>query len=347
MNYYASFIVLFADCFDCLLLFAFVLAILYNRFNCHFHIIMLDPPTTASPSSAAPVVLPQPHAVHAVSLKLPPFWPNVPVAWFAQVAAQVLTRGITSQSMQFSYVIASLQPEIAQEIRDLLISPPTETPYDDVKATLIRRTSASEQKRLHQLLIAEELGDPQPSQLLRKMRQLLGDNVLEDGIFRQLFLKCLPKNIQLILASTPPTVSLEDLSLLADKILEVASFVCCCSSSTYRPPPPTMHDHNQQIAALQGQINELTAQLQALSTQLDARDQPRFRGRSRSRSHFSRPSLSLSPSRTRLSPYCWYHERFGTATHKCNPPCTFLSDAHTPVSHTATPQQSENFTASH
>ena len=197
------------------------------------------------------------------------------------------------------------------------------------------------------MLIAEELGDHQPSQLLRKMRQLLGDNVLEDGILRQLFLQRLPQNIQLILASTPQTVSLDDLSLLADKILAVASPHPSVAALTPGLPLPTMHEHNKQIAALQGQINQLTAQLQALSTQLDSRDQPRFRGRSRSRSRFSRPSFSRSPSRPRLSPYCWYHERFATATHKCNPPCTFLPDAPTPVSHTATPHQSENFTASH
>ena len=100
------------------------------------------------------------------------------------------------------------------------------------------------------------------------MRQLLGDNVLEDGILRQLFLQRLPQNIQLILASTPQTVSLEDLSLLADKILEGASPHLSVTALTPSIPPPTMHDHNQQIAALQGQINQLTAQLQALSLNL-------------------------------------------------------------------------------
>ena len=77
---------------------------------------MLDPPTTATSSSADPIVLPQPQAVHAVSLKLPPFWPTDPFVWFAQSEAQFLTRGITSQSTQLSYVIASLQPDLAQEI---------------------------------------------------------------------------------------------------------------------------------------------------------------------------------------------------------------------------------------
>jgi len=115
----------------------------------------------AGSSSTAPVVISPPQAVQAVSLKLPPYWPNDPIVWFAQVEAQFLTRNITSQATQFAYVIASLPPEIAQEIRDILISPPPESPYDVLKATLIRRTSASEQKRLHQLLIAEELGDRQ------------------------------------------------------------------------------------------------------------------------------------------------------------------------------------------
>jgi len=301
----------------------------------------------AGSSSTAPVVISPPQAVQAVSLKLPPYWPNDPIVWFAQVEAQFLTRNITSQATQFAYVIASLPPEIAQEIRDILISPPPESPYDVLKATLIRRTSASEQKRLHQLLISEELGDRQPSQLLRKMRQLLGDKILEDGILRQLFLQRLPQNVQLILASTPNTMSLEELSLLADRILEVASPPPSVAALSNRLPPPTMPEHNQQIADLQGQINQLSAQLQALSTQFDSRDPPHFRGRSQSRSRFPRSSFSRSPSKPRLSPYCWYHERFGAAAIKCNPPCTFLSAPRPTVSQPAPSHQAENSHAGH
>ena len=83
---------------------------------------------------------------------------------------------------KFTYVVSSLQPEFAQEVMDLLFIPPTETPYDSIKVEHIRRTSLSEEKRLHQLLISEELGDHKPSQHLRKMQQLLDTNALEGHI---------------------------------------------------------------------------------------------------------------------------------------------------------------------
>eukprot|EP00794_Sanderia_malayensis_P002424 gene2424-biopygen1310 len=259
------------------------------------------------------------------SVKLPPFWPIDPVVWFAQVEALFSTRCITTQTTKFSFVISSLPPEIAQKIRDLLIQPPADEPYEHLKTELIKRASASEQKRSHQLLISEELGETKPSQLLQRMRQLLGDSHLEDKLFRQLFLQHVPTNAQLILALSADNVSIEQLASLADKILEVALPGNSVSAmlTTVAPTP------SRDIQNLQAQISALTTQMQCLVQQMS---HPRGRSKSSSRSPCHPSAFCNGPGQ------CWYHWKFGLQAQKCNPPCSFAATPQTPAS--------ENFNAS-
>lgn len=69
---------------------------------------------------------------------------------------------------------------------------PRETrPYDRLREELIKRTATSEQRRLQQLLTTKELGDRKPSQLLRRMQQLLSDTAAaaNSALIRELFLQ--------------------------------------------------------------------------------------------------------------------------------------------------------------
>ena len=79
-------------------------------------------------------------AIAAVNVKLPPFWPSDPQIWFAQVEAQFTTCGITVQKTKFDYVVASLAPEFATEVHDLVLAPPAENSYDTLKEQLIKCT---------------------------------------------------------------------------------------------------------------------------------------------------------------------------------------------------------------
>ena len=264
--------------------------------------------TTTTPSPAPPAASPN---VAGVALKLPPYWPHDPAVWFAQVEAQFTTRGITSEATKYAYIVSALQPEIAQEVRDILMDPPRDTPYARLKAELVKRTSVSEQKRLQQLLIQEELGDRKPSQLLRRMEQLLGSAKIDEGIFKQLFLQRLPHHVQAILASSRDAMTVSQLADLADSIVEVGSVgsvsAIHASSST------------SELVQLREQVDRLTSQVNSLTTQLQVQHD---RGRSPTRRHSS-STRRRSKSRSEKHPLCWYHFKHGANARKCTPPCNF------------------------
>lgn len=86
---------------------------------------------------------------------------------------------------------------LSPEVRNLILTPPDEDPYDTLRTQLIKRTAASEQRGLQQLFTTEEQGDRKPTQLLRWMQHLLGDKVNATGgsFLRKLFLQQLPANV--------------------------------------------------------------------------------------------------------------------------------------------------------
>jgi hypothetical protein len=256
------------------------------------------------PSSPAPLSVAQP-SVAAVTIKLPPFWPADPDIWFAQVDAHFATRRITSQKSRFDYVIASLAPEYAAEVRDLILNPPDTNPYDTLRFQLIQRTTPSQQKRLQQLLSIEELGDRTPSQLLRRLQQLLGDKptATDSAILREVFLQRLPANVRMILAANPSD-SLESLATLADRLMEVATppLVSLVDST----PPST------ELEQLRNEVDSLKQLVQSLSSQSPT--QP------------CSPSPRRRPSSPLQRQYCWYHSRFSSKATKCQKPCSWDSE---------------------
>ena len=74
----------------------------------------------------------------AYAIKISLFWPSDPTLWFTQVESQFMLRGMTAQLMKFRHVLANLSQEIGTEVRDVLMNPPAENPYDGLKETLIK-----------------------------------------------------------------------------------------------------------------------------------------------------------------------------------------------------------------
>ena len=96
----------------------------------------------ASASDAESISQPTTPLTAAVSIKLSPYWSNDPALWFSQVEAQFTTRGITSELTKYSHVVGFFQPKVDQKVRDLLINPPAENPFNQLKSELVKRTVA-------------------------------------------------------------------------------------------------------------------------------------------------------------------------------------------------------------
>ena len=163
--------------------------------------------------------------IAAVCLKLPPTGPLTLRFGSRKWRPSLLLEELPPRRPKFDHIVASLAPTFATKIHDLILNHPRENPYATLKEHIVKWTSALEQQRLQQLFNAEELGDRKPSQLLCHIQQLLGDKANNtDGAFmRELFLQRLPSNVRMVLASTPDTGNLDNLTQLANKIMEVAT----------------------------------------------------------------------------------------------------------------------------
>ena len=214
-----------------------------------------------------------------------------------------------------------------------MINPPAENPYTRLKSEFVKRTSASEQQRLHQLLNVEQLGDRKPTQLLRRMQQLLGERQLEPSIMMQLFLQRLPTNAQLILASSKDTLDTESLAKLADKTLEVTpTHSTTPTLSTVAPPSTPQPDPSTELRELRELVSQLTTTINNFSLNFSPSRQPRRSpSKSNTRRHASPHNHNkrdhLNQEQDPPPHVCWYHTKFGRSAKKCCKPCSFTSQS--------------------
>ncbi|XP_064486643.1 uncharacterized protein LOC135398971 [Ornithodoros turicata] len=279
-------------------------------------------------------------SLSAVAVKLPQFFDRNPAVWFIQAEAQFHLAGVTSQLTKFYHVTSALTPTAADEVYDVLANPSPTTPYDQLKQALLQRTTSSSRSRLQQLLSAEELGDRRPTQLLRRMRQLLGDNsaTMDDVLLRELFLQRLPQNVQMVLA-TAANMSLDQLATLADAVVEVATPSIAATAAPQHPVLPTP----SAAASPSGspQLEDLCREFRALASLIAASHAPPQQTRQPyRRRRFSRSPRRYSPSRSNsrdrdgslATTICWYHRKFGAEARHCLLPCSW-QQGNPPVGH--------------
>lgn len=245
-----------------------------------------------------------------VAVKLPLFWTAEPELWFFHVEAQFELARIKRDSTKLNYLLASIEPSSLKEIADILKNP--NKTYDSVKNGILKRFGESDETKLSKLLGPLELGDRTPSQFLREMSNLAGNNV-PTSIVRSLWIKKLPTSIQQIL-QVSETSDISKLAEMADKIHKIQPSYGIRGISHTSDVKSNSTTFNPEIFAIKAEIAALHQKIDSFIS---------FFGRqSRSHYRFSSRTRSSSGSQKRS---CFYHRKFGEKARKCIEPCNFKS----------------------
>lgn len=240
--------------------------------------------------------------------RLPSFWKPNPSLWFKQIEAVFTTTNIVNQTTRYHHTVAALDMDVLSQVADI-IDNHGPNPYDALKNRLIQVFGDSEHRRLTKLLEESQIGNQQPSFLLRSMIQQAGRALPEEAV-KALWLRKLPTRIQGILAATGHS-DVNKLAEIADKVIEIEK-------------PNDIFSVRSNEERLQARIDELQAKLKKLEIQ----QQRMFRQRGRSPHRYRPRDRSVSNLRERYSPeksggLCFYHWRWKDKANSCTKPCTY------------------------
>ncbi|CAE1288369.1 unnamed protein product [Acanthosepion pharaonis] len=185
----------------------------------------------------------------ALRMELPTYNMNAQT-WFIQLDAIFQARHVTSQQSKFAFVVEKLPAEMAAEVADVLINLPPEKPYEVLRQAILQRTGCSEERKIKDLLTNVTLGNSKPSQLLRRMITLLGNNTISETVLKQMWLEKLQPDIVQILAVLTE-VDVHKLASIADKIVDTRPIRQISSVAPSDDPTP---DVNQQLHVLTAEL---------------------------------------------------------------------------------------------
>lgn len=257
--------------------------------------------------------------------QLGPIWATNINGWFYYIENEFIIQGIVDQRIMFQATLRSLNSQLCEEVTPEMANAATPNPYDLLKSALLKRLALTDRQRADELFREIELGSTKPTQLLRRMRQLLNGQQLEERLLRQLFLQRLPAQAQTALAACR-SASLEELAETADAVLEAIGLPINSINTHSMPSATPVAGPSTQFVPMDA-FEKLIHELNAIKLELRQRSRSRSTSRQRSRNRRNSGSRRRQSSNTRRHPtWCWYHDTWGPKANTCVQPCTYNKD---------------------
>lgn len=246
-------------------------------------------------------------------IQLSPFRSERPDVWFFIVESDFSSSRVTSDESKYIAVLKALDPQTLDEISDIVLNPPAQNKYEHLKKIIIQRFSKSKERQLSKLLNDVTLENKTPSQLLREMTELAAGG-LSDEVLHSLWSMRMPPNLTPMLVMSQH-LDLDGLAEMADRVIDSMNFSSIMATSTAPQKDNQACSGCLKLAEEVREMRQMFTQFLKVTQQTKSHDdnnqwRPR-QSRSRTRHRSSTPRI------------CYYHQKFGEASYKCQPNCSY------------------------
>ena len=228
--------------------------------------------------------------LNTVSVKVPAFWPESAEAWFIQVEAQFALKGVTTSSTKFYYCVSAFNQDTANQVLDLIKSPPAVGPYEALKNRLLKLFALDDYQRYEAISNLPLSGDMKPSRLMSNMLALLPAGHEPCFFLKGAFLKRLPADIRA--------------HLIRDDFSDPIAFALKADEI-----------YQSRVAS-----NPVYA---VSSSPEDSVNAVRSSGSSRPRRSATPHTGNRQDNRSQSPTMCYYHRTWASQAKKCRAPCSW------------------------
>ena len=243
------------------------------------------------------------------NFKLPGFWADAPVAWFAAVEAQFSLRRVTSEEERFCHVTTALDKQSIKKVVHLVVSPHPAAPYSKLKEALLASHQLTDFQRVELLHAMEPLGSRKPSELLADMLEMCPVDQQSNIFFAVLFLQRLPKDIRVLLTHEDHT-DLRRLAAHADRLVAFGGRTDTVAAAVES-------SQEELVAAIPGRNKQQRGSKQF------KKQPPPLPPRPQSNSGKEKYPTAPATLARDSAGLCYYHWSYGDKANNCSAPCSW------------------------
>ncbi|VDP50461.1 unnamed protein product [Schistosoma margrebowiei] len=168
-----------------------------------------------------------------------PFWPDNIEAWFCYAEADFSEHGVIDTRAQFLAVVKALPRELNRYVTPSMFTSDVSEPYKTLKRSILKRGDLTDRQRLDQLFNNIDLQHGSATDMLQRMREVIGPRTFE---------------VQTVLVSFHNN-ALDELAASADHILEITKSSTTEVFSVKERPQKTQNDITELCHTLTRYLN--------------------------------------------------------------------------------------------